>query len=153
MKECVLRNWALVCVMVMISFAGSPARAQNDPSGTVPTNAAVITISASDPAAAEGLPANNGVFTVRRSGNTNTDVLVFYRLSGTASNGVDYQLLPGTVSLPADDALKDGSDMAMAVLAVRPGFRLHLIDGLFKAAQPVAAGVVPQGGQDHRGSE
>ena len=132
MKECVLRNWALVCVKVMISFAGSPARAQNDPSGTVPTNAAVITISASDPAAAEGLPANNGVFTVRRSGNTNTDVLVFYRLSGTASNGVDYQLLPGTVSLPAgavqarievvpvDDALVEPNESVQAAITPSP---------------------------------
>ena len=32
-----------------------------------------------------------GVFTVQRTGNTGQALLVNYRISGTATNGVDYQ--------------------------------------------------------------
>jgi hypothetical protein len=40
-------------------------------------------------------------FTVRRAGNTSNDLAVAYAISGTASNGVDYVMLPGVVTIPA----------------------------------------------------
>jgi hypothetical protein len=40
-------------------------------------------------------------FTVNRYGNTNSDLTVNYAIGGTASNGVDYAMLPGSVMLPA----------------------------------------------------
>lgn len=40
-------------------------------------------------------------FTVRRFGETNDDLAVAYNIGGTASNGVDYVTLPGTVTVPA----------------------------------------------------
>ncbi|HLX94696.1 MAG TPA: Ig-like domain-containing protein, partial [Verrucomicrobiae bacterium] len=42
-------------------------------------------------------------FTVRRFGDTNSDVTVPYDIGGTASNGVDYVALPGLVSIPAGE--------------------------------------------------
>src|SRR6266853_3024203 len=41
------------------------------------------------------------VFTVTRTGPTNSPLTVFYSVGGTASNGVDYVRLPGSVIIPA----------------------------------------------------
>jgi hypothetical protein len=46
-------------------------------------------------------PATLGQFTVLRYGATATALTVRYTLGGTSSNGVDYVLLPGTVTIPA----------------------------------------------------
>jgi hypothetical protein len=44
---------------------------------------------------------NTAAFVVRRSGDTNVDLTVYYSTSGTASNGEDYAALPGFVTIPA----------------------------------------------------
>jgi hypothetical protein len=41
------------------------------------------------------------LFTVRRIGDTNQDLTIPYNIGGTASNGVDYVMLPGSVNIPA----------------------------------------------------
>lgn len=43
----------------------------------------------------------NALMTVRRAGPTNSDLTVHYTLGGTATNGVDYAALPGSVTIPA----------------------------------------------------
>jgi hypothetical protein len=43
----------------------------------------------------------NALMTVRRAGPTNADLTVSYTLGGTASNGVDYVTLPGSVTIAA----------------------------------------------------
>jgi len=43
---------------------------------------------------------NTATFMVRRSGETNTALTVYYSISGTASNGEDYATLPGFVTIP-----------------------------------------------------
>jgi hypothetical protein len=43
----------------------------------------------------------DATFAVSRWGETNDDLTVAYTISGTASNGVDYVALPGTVDIPA----------------------------------------------------
>ena len=43
----------------------------------------------------------NAAFTVRRAGDTNHAVTVYYAVFGTASNGVDYVKLTGTATVPA----------------------------------------------------
>lgn len=45
----------------------------------------------------------NATFTVHRFGATNDPVTVNYSIGGTASNGVDYVTLPGSVSIPAGE--------------------------------------------------
>jgi len=45
----------------------------------------------------------NATFTVRRFGATNDEVTVNYAIGGTASNGVDYVALPGSVTVPAGE--------------------------------------------------
>jgi hypothetical protein len=70
-----------------------------------PTNQpVVVTIVASDALAAErcqGTNVNTATFKVRRSDGTNTALVVYYTISGTASNGIDYETLPGSVLIPA----------------------------------------------------
>ncbi len=63
----------------------APASAQT--SGLVP----VVTVQATQPFAT---PTNPGVFTVFRAGNTDATLNVWYDLGGSASNGVDYALIP-----------------------------------------------------------
>ncbi len=48
-----------------------------------------------------GEPNDTGVFTITLKGSRTTPTTVAYTLSGTATNGVDYQLLSGTVQVPA----------------------------------------------------
>ena len=76
------------------------------PPPPTPTNHPVaFTIRAIDAYASEGTNAlgmrNTAVFRVRRTGDTNSDVTVSYAIDGTASNGVDYLELPGTVTIPS----------------------------------------------------
>ena len=59
----------------------------------------VVTIQATDPIASG--PGDPGTFTVFRAGDTNQTLNVFYRIGGTASNGVDYAQIPNTVLIPA----------------------------------------------------
>ena len=116
------------------------------PLGPLPTATATIidddtvyvSISASDATATENNPADTGVFTVARSATSNgafplpvaVPLTVFYTVSGTATNGVDYQSLPGSVTIPAgassativvtpiDDNLQEGNETV--VLTVSP---------------------------------
>jgi hypothetical protein len=45
----------------------------------------------------------NANFTVFRMGATNDDLNVIYSIGGTATNGIDYVALPGTVFIPAGE--------------------------------------------------
>ncbi len=58
----------------------------------------VVSVQATSDGTESGIP---GVFTVQRTGDTGQPLAVNYRLSGTATNGVDYQRLSGTVTIPA----------------------------------------------------
>src|SRR6266480_462838 len=75
-------------------------------SAQIDTNLAVVTIVASDPSASEIGP-DTGTFTVSRTGPTNNDLLVFYHGDGSARPGVDYQALPGHVTIPAGASAAD----------------------------------------------
>ena len=66
------------------------------------TGEPAVTIYATDAHASEA-GSDPGTFTVTRTGSTNFTVIVFYNLSGTASNGVDYEQLGGSVQIPAGD--------------------------------------------------
>lgn len=53
------------------------------------------------PAPATNWGPKDALFTVHRFGNTNNSITVTYSIGGTASNGVDYVQLPGSVTVPA----------------------------------------------------
>ena len=60
----------------------------------------VITIAATDPAADSGI-SEDGVFTVSASPAPTADIKVAYSVKGTATPGVDYAALKGTVKIKA----------------------------------------------------
>ena len=87
-----LQSLASLCLLLTLSAA---AAAQTSTGGAVP----VVTIQATEPGASG--PGYPGVFTVFRHGDTNAALNVFYDISGTASNGVDYAAIPQWVAIPA----------------------------------------------------
>ena len=60
----------------------------------------VVRITSSDTSASEP-GANTASFTIARTGDTSAPLTVPLRISGTASNGVDYASLPTSITLPA----------------------------------------------------
>jgi YD repeat-containing protein len=58
-----------------------------------------VSVTASQATVSEAGPAID--YTISRVGSTATDLTVYYAMSGTASNGVDYATLSGTAVIPA----------------------------------------------------
>src|SRR5262249_14448635 len=92
-----------------------------------------VNIYATDPLASEtpntvGAAPDTATFTVRRADGTNDSIVVYYEISGTASNGVDYEKLSGQVTLgegqfsadivvtPIDDDLVEGTETVVLTL-------------------------------------
>ena len=106
----------------------------------------------------------DAVFTVRRLGQTNGDLTVTYAVGGTATNGLDYVTLPGTVTIPAGNReamitvvpLDDGTPdlTSTVVLKVTPSTNYwveprHSVAAALildsRRPPPVAAGLLPDG--------
>src|SRR6266700_6847901 len=81
---------SLVLLAVLALYGASAGRAQD----FIDT----VTITAPDASASETGP-DPGRFEIRRSGPTNFGVMVFYRIGGTASNGVDYEGISSSVMI------------------------------------------------------
>ncbi len=102
----------------------------------------VVNVRATDPVATEpGLTANRldtATFTVYRTGPTELPLTVYYRLSGTASNGVDYRELPHSVTIPR------GASKADVVIAPTDD---NLVEGpegvVLTIAPPVCIAIFP----------
>src|SRR5690606_34497708 len=61
-----------------------------------------VSVVATDAAAGESTSAANpGAFTFTRTGDTSLPLTVNYTVGGSATNGSDYELLSGSVTLPA----------------------------------------------------
>jgi len=103
---------------------GSPASA----TVTITDNEPVITVNATDSAASETGP-DPGTFTIARTGATTNPLTVFYTLSGSATNGVDYNALSGSANIgagssstdvivmPIDDTISEGSEKVVLTLS------------------------------------
>lgn len=93
----------------------------------------VVTVEATDDVAREhpadaAIPPDPAIFTVRRTGPTEHALTVHYRLDGKALNGIDYDLLPRTVTIPEgatsadilvkpiDDLLVEGDESVVITL-------------------------------------
>lgn len=73
------------------------------PSCTSSSTLPRVTMTATTPSAAEA-GAVNGVVTVSRTGDTSAPLTVSYAVTGTATPGVDYVALPGTITIPSGAA-------------------------------------------------
>src|ERR1043166_9160833 len=65
--------------------------------GALPT----LTMRATDSSASENPSTDTGRVRITRTGDTTTDLAVFYAISGTATNGSDYQRLRGRATIRA----------------------------------------------------
>lgn len=100
----------------------------------------------------------NAIFTVRRIGDTNDSVTVDYRIGGTASNGVDYVTLPGSVTIPAGQRsalitvvpIDDGPPdlTSTVILKLQPSATTNYVLGLPRAA----GAIILDGPTAHPGS-
>ena len=99
----------------------------------------LVSVIASDAIAAEtdsSTPANPGEYTLFRTGPTANPLTVNLTMAGTASNGVDYSTIAGSVTFAAgsssvvvpltviDDLLVEGSETATLRLIAASGYRL-----------------------------
>ena len=71
--------------------------------GFAPSPQTFVTIVATKPTSDES-GSNPGEYTITRTGDIQTALTVSYRVGGTGANGVDYDLLPGSITIPADAA-------------------------------------------------
>lgn len=101
-------NWTNVPVgsyaVTAVATDNQGANATSAPVHLVVTATALPTVnfSAVDPIAWINIRGtNNATIRVRRSAPTNADLVVYYTVSGSASNGVDYVKLPGSITIPA----------------------------------------------------
>ncbi len=94
----------------------------------------VVTVSATDASASEP-GTDTGTFTFSRTGGTLSALTVSYALSGTATNGTDYNALSGTVTIPAgsasqtvtvapvDDTMPEGDETVVLTLSSGAGYQ------------------------------
>ncbi|MBI4663040.1 MAG: hypothetical protein HY735_29880 [Verrucomicrobia bacterium] len=90
-----------------------------------------VTVSAADGNASEAGP-DPGIFRISRSGNTATELTVYFSLSGTAVNGTDYGRLNTSATIPSgaasvdlvvgpiDDSLEEGAETVVLTLSSDP---------------------------------
>ena len=103
--------------------------------GTIvdPNSLPWLTIAANDASAGER-GADTGTFTVSRTGSTVEAMEVFYAVTGSADNGVDYDTIPNSVTIPAgsytaevtihpiDDSSREGDETVILTLDAGEGF-------------------------------
>ncbi len=80
------------------SFATTDPNSANNTAKITTTVLPRVSLAATDPSASETGP-DAGVFTVSRAGGTAGPLTVNYTVGGTASNGVDYTTLSGSVTI------------------------------------------------------
>jgi hypothetical protein len=93
-----------------------------------------VTITAPDQSASEVPATDTGKFSIKRAGCTDSDLNVFYTISGTATNGVDYRRLPGHVTIrsgapsvaialrPIDDTISEPDETVVLTLSPDPDY-------------------------------
>jgi Calx-beta domain len=98
--------------------------------GVLPT----VTITAPDPNASEVPSTDVGRFRVTRTGDTTSDLRVFYTIGGTATNSVDYQRLRNNATIrsgrafvaitlrPIDDPISEPDETAILTLSPNPSY-------------------------------
>jgi hypothetical protein len=92
-----------------------------------------VTVTATDATASE-TAGDTGTFTITRTGSTTAALTVSYAMSGTATNGTDYNSLSGSVTIaagsatatvtvtPIDDVLAEGNETAILTISANAAY-------------------------------
>jgi hypothetical protein len=106
---------------------------------TITARQPLVSVVATDATASEA-PVDSGLFTLSRLGPSSNDLVLFFTMSGTATEGADYGALPGSVTIPAgsssatvsltpiDDALFEGPETAILMLTPDPSYTVGALD-------------------------
>jgi hypothetical protein len=94
MKLYLQHQWKFLVPITSLALTCSALRAQESGSAS---NLPRVVVVAPDPVALEGT--SSGAFTVIRYGPATNDLVVNLAFSGTASNGVDYAMVPNTITI------------------------------------------------------
>ncbi|MBI4664028.1 MAG: glycoside hydrolase family 9 protein [Verrucomicrobia bacterium] len=115
-----------------VGAANSATVSIADNEGSSPT-LPEVTVAASDPSASE-TALNPAAFTITRTGATTGALTVNYSLSGTASNGTDYNTVAASVTLPIsvasatviatpiDDSMVEGEESIILTITANAGY-------------------------------
>ncbi|UZO76240.1 S8 family serine peptidase [Microcystis aeruginosa str. Chao 1910] len=113
----------------------------------------VVTVVANDANAGE--PANNGQYTLTRTGPTASALTVNIAMSGTATNGADYTTIPTTVTFLAgsatavvnlnviDDTLPEGTETATLTVLAGSGYTPGSLDNKSGSATASQGNITP----------
>jgi hypothetical protein len=93
----------------------------------------------------------DATFSVVRRGSTNSDLTVDYSIGGTATNGVDYVTLPGSVTIPAGQSaatitvvpvggMSNASSTVILALAAATNSPASYVAGLLNKAEAIIIG-------------
>ncbi|HXU79412.1 MAG TPA: Calx-beta domain-containing protein [Methylomirabilota bacterium] len=97
----------------------------------------IVTVVTNDDTATESPPGDTGSFTITRTGDTTNPLTVNYRMSGSASNNVDYVNLPGSVVIaagqsstnlivtPINDSQGEGTETVVLTLVGSANYDLY----------------------------
>jgi len=122
---------------VIVNLAASAAYQISSPSSATVNiaNAGAVlpTVNVSATANAVGTTHTNGQFAITRSGSTSSALTVRYSMSGTAINGVNYDMLSGAVTIPAGTAAVN-----VIVIPIQNGVK-HLPETAVMTISPNAA--------------
>ena len=94
-------GWKLFVLLAVLPMASGLSRAQGSGSNGPP----LVVVVAPDAVALEGT--SSGAFTLIRYGPTDADLVVNVRLSGSASNGVDYATIDDIITIPKGSLATD----------------------------------------------
>ncbi|HXG13257.1 MAG TPA: protein-arginine deiminase family protein [Gemmataceae bacterium] len=124
----------MVDLQLNSSYAlGSPSSAMV----TIEKPLPLVTVQATEPVTDENNASSPGVFTITRTGSTDASLSVLFTISGTASNGVDYQALSLSTNIPAgassvdiqvvpiDDSIEEGDETV--VLGLDPSSNYQIL--------------------------
>src|SRR5439155_670142 len=121
--------WAQGPVFAYLGTVGVLLNTCDDESGPPPE----LTVVASDPNASETGP-DPGTFTISRSAVTNSNLTVFFTVSGSATSGSDYQPVGDSVTIaagavsasvvvqPIDDTEVEGSETVVLTLSTNAAY-------------------------------
>jgi hypothetical protein len=119
-------------IVTLSNPTGATLGANGQHTLTIVDDTTALSVAATDGTAAE--PADPGAFTVMRAGNAASAMTVNVALSGTATNGVDYQSISSTLNFaagqrsaivpvtPIDDSIIEGGETVILTLNAGSGY-------------------------------
>ena len=126
-------------ILTVTTGTGYTVGSQSTATGTITNDdSTTVTVSVQDSSASES--GDSGVYRISRTGGINSSLIVYYTVSGSATNGTDYMSLSGSVVIPRgysyvdvkltpiDDTSVEGNETATLTLTANPAYNIGTPD-------------------------